>query len=312
MERLPREQLRPARAPLHARRATKNRAGRSSSPRRPRHAAHNFRPTSQPPRRLSRCGSPRPRKRARQRIIRHVSAALGRPLRTKPPADWPTASHGTAGDVFGALFDLEADLSDPIGSDVRARRTHYWPAAPPADPPPRNHAGRRQILPHAAKSAEKRLPHANRSCSPGRSPLPGPRTGRRQLRTNRPAPWAAATTPRSCTTTEKLQRPSSTTLADPLDLADLQTPPTTSQPDPGKTCSLRVDQHQPVSTTLHRKPLAASRLKPSTLDQLAANNQPTQNPHAHKNQNYFAGTNFRHAMSSRSTLKRLIQILIQT
>jgi chromosomal replication initiator protein len=57
---------------------------------------------------------------ARQQIACQVSAALGRPLSAEAARRLATGVVGTAGDVFGALFELNATLSRPIGSDVRA------------------------------------------------------------------------------------------------------------------------------------------------------------------------------------------------
>jgi len=57
---------------------------------------------------------------ARERIARHVSAALGRPLSDEAARRLAAGVTGTAGDVFGALFELNANLTRPIGSDVRA------------------------------------------------------------------------------------------------------------------------------------------------------------------------------------------------
>jgi chromosomal replication initiator protein len=61
-----------------------------------------------------------PEEAARQRLAQHVSAALGRPLSTEAAERLAAGVTGTAGDVFGALFELHGDLSKPIGSDVRA------------------------------------------------------------------------------------------------------------------------------------------------------------------------------------------------
>jgi chromosomal replication initiator protein len=61
-----------------------------------------------------------PEEAARQRLAHHVSAALGRPLSEEAARRLAAGVTGTAGDVFGALFELSAELSRPIGSDVRA------------------------------------------------------------------------------------------------------------------------------------------------------------------------------------------------
>jgi chromosomal replication initiator protein len=57
---------------------------------------------------------------ARERLAQHVSAALGKPLSAEAARRLAAGVSGTAGDVLGALFDLQAELSRPIGSDVRA------------------------------------------------------------------------------------------------------------------------------------------------------------------------------------------------
>jgi chromosomal replication initiator protein len=57
---------------------------------------------------------------ARERLAQHVSAALGRPLSAEAARRLAAGVSGTAGDMFGALFDLQSDLARPIGSDVRA------------------------------------------------------------------------------------------------------------------------------------------------------------------------------------------------
>ncbi len=61
-----------------------------------------------------------PEEAARQRLAHHVSAAIGHPLSAEAARRLAAGVTGTAGDVFGALFELSADLSRPIGSDVRA------------------------------------------------------------------------------------------------------------------------------------------------------------------------------------------------
>ena len=57
---------------------------------------------------------------ARERLAQHVSAALGHPLSAEAARRLAAGVTGTAGDVFGAFFALNAQLSRPIGSDVRA------------------------------------------------------------------------------------------------------------------------------------------------------------------------------------------------
>lgn len=61
-----------------------------------------------------------PEEAARQRLAHHLSAALGRPLSEEAARRLAAGVTGTAGNVFGALFELSAELSRPIGSDVRA------------------------------------------------------------------------------------------------------------------------------------------------------------------------------------------------
>ncbi len=61
-----------------------------------------------------------PEEAARQRLAHHVSAALGRPLSEEASRRLAAGITGTAGDVFGALFELENETLLPIGSDVRA------------------------------------------------------------------------------------------------------------------------------------------------------------------------------------------------
>jgi chromosomal replication initiator protein len=57
---------------------------------------------------------------ARKRLAHHASAAFGRPLSPAAADRLAAGVTGTAGDVFGALFELNAVLSRPIGNDVRA------------------------------------------------------------------------------------------------------------------------------------------------------------------------------------------------
>ena len=57
---------------------------------------------------------------ARKRLVHNVSAAFGRPLSPAAADRLAAGVTGTAGDVFGALFELNAVLSGPIGSDVQA------------------------------------------------------------------------------------------------------------------------------------------------------------------------------------------------
>ena len=59
-------------------------------------------------------------KRPANGLAQHVSAALGKPLSAEAARRLAAGVSGTAGDVFGALFELQAELSRPIGSDVRA------------------------------------------------------------------------------------------------------------------------------------------------------------------------------------------------
>jgi chromosomal replication initiator protein len=61
-----------------------------------------------------------PEEAARQRLAQHVSAALGRPLSTEAAERLAAAVTGTAREVFGAMFELQSELSKTIGSDVRA------------------------------------------------------------------------------------------------------------------------------------------------------------------------------------------------
>jgi chromosomal replication initiator protein len=61
-----------------------------------------------------------PEEAARERIAHHVSAALGRPLSPAAARALAEGVSGTAGDVFGALFELAGGDSQSSGSDVRA------------------------------------------------------------------------------------------------------------------------------------------------------------------------------------------------
>lgn len=52
-----------------------------------------------------------PEKAARQRMVRHISAALGRPLSDSATKRLAAGVEGTANDVVGALFELNADTT---------------------------------------------------------------------------------------------------------------------------------------------------------------------------------------------------------
>jgi chromosomal replication initiator protein len=56
---------------------------------------------------------------AREQIIRHVSAVLGRPLSDQAAGRLAAGVTGTVNDLFGALFELNADNSGRAASDVR-------------------------------------------------------------------------------------------------------------------------------------------------------------------------------------------------
>jgi chromosomal replication initiator protein len=57
---------------------------------------------------------------ARERLAHHVSAALGRPLSPLAARRLAAGVTGTAGDVFGAIFELNAKTSRAGGNDLQA------------------------------------------------------------------------------------------------------------------------------------------------------------------------------------------------
>ncbi len=61
-----------------------------------------------------------PEEAARQRLARHVSAALGRPLSEAAAHRLAAGITGTAGDVFGALFELNDEFMSSGDGDVDA------------------------------------------------------------------------------------------------------------------------------------------------------------------------------------------------
>jgi chromosomal replication initiator protein len=116
-----------------------------------------------------------PGKAARVRIIRHASTALGQPLSEDAVSRLADNVHGTAPEVFGALFEFCA--SPP--TTTNAPRSPGQPTL-------------REILPVVARYtqiSQKLLkgPSRKQSVVFARS-VPGPRAYRFELRTNRPRP----------------------------------------------------------------------------------------------------------------------------
>ena len=143
----------------------------------------------QPPRRrlgaaagaARRCGS-------RCRSSADARARLGRPLSDEVADRLAHGLDGTANNLFSAVFELLAARRTPSRRAMPTAPIDCWPPAPPPTHVREIIAVVARTPKCAAKAAKKQLAPPIDRLRPRPCRVPGPRTGRRQLRRNRPRP----------------------------------------------------------------------------------------------------------------------------